>query len=552
MAHPSEPPAPPSREGALEPPTLRLPGRDDAPAAPEGAPIALEDAPTMPGDASEWVTSVGLTSGNWPAGQQRPGGERPSNQQRAVADRPSSQQRAVDERPSSQQRAVGERPSSQQQAVGEPPASKQGASGEGAPSDSPIRVEAPRPSSSDFVEALTPRLPRVGPANALTPTPKPPATTEVLTTKRESPAEALTTKRESPAEALTTKREPSAETLTAKREPTSTEAPSTKRQLLAAEAPSTKRQLLAAEATASSLPSEARTVAPRPPGGAAEVQGVSAAFDHRPAAPSIEELEERRLRMKAQRTSIAKDLVQITAFALTGIWVFFTFVWKEQIQPRYAESSASVRVTATKEGERDGLLAVRIHAHVENPSKSPVRVVAASYVIFGNRVELTPPPEPQASPEPAPAVSAIAGKPFWAYGDPGVRERDGQLVENVGVSYDAALRDNAGPPLPTVLPGASFDLEYICHVAKSRWDVLKVDAGFVLLNTAQADAVAPGWVGPRRQGEITVHAPSESCTSETGGRCPLLYASDHAELSLWDEATTPSAPRRPPPNPPEP
>jgi hypothetical protein len=83
---------------------------------------------------------------------------------------------------------------------------------------------------------------------------------------------------------------------------------------------------------------------------------------------------------------VARDIVEIVAIVLAGIWAFYTFVYENQIKPAFAPPELNFSATLQKVGEHRGLVGVRIRAEYENVGTTHLHFLGLAINVDGQNV----------------------------------------------------------------------------------------------------------------------------------------------------------------------
>jgi hypothetical protein len=258
-----------------------------------------------------------------------------------------------------------------------------------------------------------------------------------------------------------------------------------------------------------------RGEAPPPSRGAREAAG-----SHETAGPrEARDDAERELRMRAQRTSIAKDIVQMIAFSLAGVWGLSTFVYREYLVPRQTAAGISCKLSVERAPEQDGIVPLRVRMGLSNVSKGPVRALAydlnaVAYAV--RRVE-------GAGPAPVPSASAVQSEKGWAYRNEKLAYVGGELFEARG----EAQSDEAA-----IVPGESDEHEIVIPVVRGENNSVIVKLGFVLLNEALADDFKPEWLITKKGSPGPVEYDVAPSCKALGRRCPLFRVTSVSVVPL--------------------
>ena len=175
---------------------------------------------------------------------------------------------------------------------------------------------------------------------------------------------------------------------------------------------------------------------------------------------------ERRLRVRALRSSWIKDAVQAVAFTLAGIWAISTFWYREKYLPEVTDTDVTVRIVVEPLGERDGVVTVRARMILENPGKVPARLLSKSLVARAQR----PGEGPPKSIKRPPIGTSMPVGPFVEV-DRTLEPRSELIYQDLEV-----LEPFDGTRNSTVRPGGHLEDEKIFFVRRGEYSVMSVEA----------------------------------------------------------------------------
>jgi hypothetical protein len=85
---------------------------------------------------------------------------------------------------------------------------------------------------------------------------------------------------------------------------------------------------------------------------------------------------------------IVRDVVEVLAILIAGIWAFYTFAYENRIKPSFANPELNFVVTMERLSRHAGLIGVRLHTEIHNVGTVHANIVGLSYWVLGKRVEL--------------------------------------------------------------------------------------------------------------------------------------------------------------------
>lgn len=91
---------------------------------------------------------------------------------------------------------------------------------------------------------------------------------------------------------------------------------------------------------------------------------------------------------------ITRDLVEILALIVAGVWAFYIFAYENRIKPSFTNPQVEFGATMAKVGERNGLIAVQLNTETRNIGQVPAHLIGYAIWIYGCQIE--PSDRPQA------------------------------------------------------------------------------------------------------------------------------------------------------------
>jgi len=154
----------------------------------------------------------------------------------------------------------------------------------------------------------------------------------------------------------------------------------------------------------------------------------------------------------------ARELVEIVAILLAGIWAIYIFAYEQRIKPAYESPSLLVSGSLRKAGERNGLVQLRFSGTVRNAGHADVAIVALGFSANGIRYTTN-------------------GTPFFLHASPGltVYQRDARIGARVQVYRQIELTrfvDKRYGGGFTVSPGEEVPFSGIFLVKRAEFDAV--------------------------------------------------------------------------------
>ncbi len=91
---------------------------------------------------------------------------------------------------------------------------------------------------------------------------------------------------------------------------------------------------------------------------------------------------------------ITRDLVEIVAIVVAGLWAFYVFAYENRIKPSLANPQVEFNATMTKGAERNGMVAVTLDTEIRNAGQVPAHVIGYAVWVYGRRISPLDKPQP--------------------------------------------------------------------------------------------------------------------------------------------------------------
>jgi len=153
-----------------------------------------------------------------------------------------------------------------------------------------------------------------------------------------------------------------------------------------------------------------------------------------------------------------RDVVEIVAITLAGIWAIYVFVYENRIKPMVAAPDVVFSASMERAGTHDGFAVVRVVTHVKNVGTVPAQFLGYSLTILGSRFE----PHAQA-PQKDWEVQVL--QPFYSFSNPVVVYRRAFLTRVTSPALKSDLR---------LGPGESADEDTIVYAPLVKFDHLSL------------------------------------------------------------------------------
>jgi hypothetical protein len=211
---------------------------------------------------------------------------------------------------------------------------------------------------------------------------------------------------------------------------------------------------------------------------------------------------------------IIRDIVEVAAIVIAGIWAFYVFAYENRIKPSLADPELNFVVTMDKVGQRGSLIGVRLHSEIHNTGTVRANIVGLSYWVLGKRVEPTL--------RPSAAVVSHGSAVLKAF----YTESAGTPV--FGRAYLTRMADPASSSTTELDPGSVLARDTVFFVPAGRFDYLEAHLGAEFTKQSQPTpttitfnaAHLPVFVVPPNRADVNENfsIPSQLDLDQEGGR----------------------------------
>jgi hypothetical protein len=156
--------------------------------------------------------------------------------------------------------------------------------------------------------------------------------------------------------------------------------------------------------------------------------------------------------------AVVRDIVEITAIVVAGIWAFYIFAYENRIKPSFADPDVNVTASMQRLSERDGFIAVALHLQLRNVGTVRAHFLGMAVNVYGQRI--------------------TAAKPRVSSGNPGLRYdfngfyRAGPLVPVYSWAYVTSLGNPATGQDSFLDPGSAIENDRTFYVPQGEFALL--------------------------------------------------------------------------------
>jgi len=184
--------------------------------------------------------------------------------------------------------------------------------------------------------------------------------------------------------------------------------------------------------------------------------------------------------------SIVRDVVEVVAICLAGLWAFYVFIYEERIKPASETPQIVLTGDLVRAGERHGLLAFRYRVTVHNSGHARVNIIGTGFAANGVRFTT--------SGTPFSRMTTSGGAHSYA--------RDARVASRTLIYYTFGLTRFAKPEYGggySIEPGQEVPYSGIVLVRRKDFDAVYLDASVAF---ARYDREFPTLAGVNKFGGV--------------------------------------------------
>jgi hypothetical protein len=210
-----------------------------------------------------------------------------------------------------------------------------------------------------------------------------------------------------------------------------------------------------------------------------------------------------------RRIAIVRDVVEVVAIVLAGLWAIYVFIYTDRIEPYQKPSAPVVDAAIAVVGAKRNLLAVQLTESIRNTAPSTLTVLGTTAQVSGI------------------SVPNQASRYLATMNEPKVFEQSrvhgSRLEEAYAYAYRLPMQLNAGQ---------DFVHRWIIYVPRARYDSLLFDAYWTYTQDSRVRATLS--MERNRAGIIELR-PVGPCSTTSGPSCPQNTGAE-ISISLWPPA----------------
>lgn len=172
-----------------------------------------------------------------------------------------------------------------------------------------------------------------------------------------------------------------------------------------------------------------------------------------------------------RRTTVGliRDVVEVVAIVAAGAWAFYIFAYENRIKPSLASPEVNFTATMQRLGERNGLIAVRVHQTMHNFGTVPANFLGLAMNVYGERVaptgEKAAPPVPDTRYKYQALFRTSRPEPIYS------------------IAYVTRRGDPTSTQSTDLDPGDTLQNDYTLFVPRGRYDLLTVEINGVYVKS---------------------------------------------------------------------
>lgn len=169
--------------------------------------------------------------------------------------------------------------------------------------------------------------------------------------------------------------------------------------------------------------------------------------------------------------SIVRDIAEVTAIIVAGVWAFYVFAYENRIKPSLADPDVNVTASMHRLSERNGLIAVGLHLELHNVGTVKAHFLGMAVNVYGQRIE--------------PATPRLSNQnPRLQYDFHGFY-RTGPLIPVYSWAYVTSLGNPATGQDSFLDPGSTIENDRMFYVPQGQFALLTlgIDAPYTKYDT---------------------------------------------------------------------
>jgi hypothetical protein len=111
-------------------------------------------------------------------------------------------------------------------------------------------------------------------------------------------------------------------------------------------------------------------------------------------------MRQRFLGLRPLHARTLREIVEVVAILLAGMWALYVFVFENEIRPAFAPPTPSFTVDMRHVGDDRNLAVVRVEVTLRNPGSADVKFLGYALTVLGSKVVAAASPLPAAAADP--------------------------------------------------------------------------------------------------------------------------------------------------------
>ena len=169
--------------------------------------------------------------------------------------------------------------------------------------------------------------------------------------------------------------------------------------------------------------------------------------------------------------AVVRDIAEVTAILIAGIWAFYVFAYENRIKPSMADPDVNVTASMQRLSERNGFIAVSFRLELHNVGTVRAHFLGMAVNVYGQRI--------------TPAKPRISKNPGLAYDFHGFYNA-GPLIPVYSWAFVTSLGNPATGTDSFLDPGSTLENDRTFYVPQGQFALLTlgIDAPYTKYENA--------------------------------------------------------------------
>ena len=192
--------------------------------------------------------------------------------------------------------------------------------------------------------------------------------------------------------------------------------------------------------------------------------------------------------------AVVRDIVEVTAIVIAGIWAFYIFAYENRIKPSMADPDVNVTASMQRLSERNGFIAVSLHLELHNVGTVRAHFLGMAVNVYGQQISAAKPLVSKRSP-----ALPYEFEGFY---------RAGPLIPVYSWAYVTSLGNPATKQDSFLDPGSTIENDRTFYVPQGKFALLTlgIDAPYTKYENATIPTHLEVTHGAAKV--VTIHSPN--------------------------------------------